>query len=113
MLKILAFIGVILSSIIVMGAYWDITDFDNTKGGYEPPYINVTGEPVDWASMDVSETGLVKRGYIINILVNGTTGMISFEIFKIKIDWKTFSKRALIVHKPREALIKKGFSPEF
>jgi len=46
-------------------------------------------------------------------IVNGTTGMISFEIFNQNIDWQVFSGRALVVHKPREALIRRGFKPEF
>jgi hypothetical protein len=45
-------------------------------------FIGVTGKPVDWNRMDLTSSGLTKRGYIINVLVNGTTGMISFEIFK-------------------------------
>jgi hypothetical protein len=63
--------------------------------------------------MDLTSTGLVKRGYVVNVIVNGTTGMISFEVFKKKIDWQVFSGRALIVHRPREALRRRGFKPEF
>ncbi|MES9859853.1 MAG: hypothetical protein ABW157_21905 [Candidatus Thiodiazotropha sp. LLP2] len=96
-----------------MGLYLDIKDFDRTKGGYEPPYTGVTGEPVDWDSMDLTSKGLVKRGHVVNVIVNGTTGMISFEIFKLQFDWRVFSDRALIVHKPREALIRRGFKPVF
>ena len=58
-------------------------------------------------------TGLAKRGYVVNVLVDGTTGMISFEVFKQKIDFHPFSDRALVVHKPREAFIAMGFNPEF
>ena len=95
------------------GIFLDIKGFDQTKGGYEPPYTGVTGETVDWDSMDLTSTGLVKRGHVVNVIVNGTTGMISFEIFKMTIDWQEFSGRALVVHKPREALIKRGFEPTF
>ena len=88
-------------------------DFDQTKGGYEAPYEGVTGSPVDWFAMDRTPTGLAKRGHVLNVLVNGTTGMISFEIFKQKIDFQKLSGRALVVHKPREAFIALGFDPEF
>jgi len=96
-----------------IGLVIDIKTFDQTKGGYEYPYENWTGTPVDWDSMDITEAGLVKRGHIIDVYVNGTTGMISFGFLGIKKDWQTFSQRALKVHKPKEALIRKGFTPQF
>lgn len=111
--KIFVIIGFLLSALIITGLFLDITGFDRTKGGYTAPYEGFTGEPVDWDRMDITSTGLVKRGYIVDVLVDGTTGMISFEVFKQTFDWQTFSDRALVVHKPREALIKKGFKPEF
>ncbi|MDH3761045.1 MAG: hypothetical protein OEU50_08680 [Gammaproteobacteria bacterium] len=111
--KLFALIGLTLGLIIVTGIYLDIRNFDQTKGGYEPPFTGATGASVDWASLDLASSGLAKRGYVINVLVNGTTGMINFEIFKQKFGWRIFSERALIVHKPREALIQRGFTPEF
>ncbi|NND00201.1 MAG: hypothetical protein HKN85_08465 [Gammaproteobacteria bacterium] len=111
--KLFALAGLALVVVLLIGIFLDIKDFDKTKGGYEPPYIGVTGEPVDWDSMDLTSTGLVKRGHVINVLVDGTTGMISFEIFKRKIDWRIFSDRALVVHKPRDAFIRLGFKPQF
>lgn len=108
-----AIIGIITVTYGIIGLYLDISTFDKTKGGYEYPYENWTGKPVDWDRMDTTKTGLVKRGHVIDVYVNGTTGMISFEFFGIKKEWQTFSDRALKVHKPKEALIRKGFSPEF
>ena len=112
-IKIFALIGLLLTTLLFTGLVLDIKNFDRTKGGYNPPYEGITGEPVDWDSMDLTSTGLAKRGYVVNVLVNGTSGMISFEVFKQTFDWRTFSGRALAVHKPREALIKRGFKPEF
>ena len=112
-IKIFALLGLLLTILIFTGLVLDIKNFDRTKGGYNPPYEGVTGGPVDWDSMDLTSTGLVKRGHVVNVLVNGTSGMISFEIFRLKFDWRTFSARALVVHKPREGLIKRGFRPEF
>lgn len=111
--KLLGVVGLVCVLIILFGILMDVKDFDKTKGGYEPPYLGVTGEPVDWEKMDVTATGLAKRGHVVNVLVNGTTGMISFEIFKQKIEWRKFSDRALVVHKPREAFVRLGFKPEF
>lgn len=106
-------IGVLATIMVSVGLYLDVSNFDQTQGGYEAPYSGVSGEPVDWFAMDRTATGLAKRGYVVNVLVDGTTGMISFEVFKQKIDFRPFSDRALVVHKPREAFIAMGFNPEF
>lgn len=112
-IRIFAVIGVVSIVGLVCGLALDVRDFDRTTGGYEPPYEGVMGEPIDWASMDLTRTGLVKRGYIVNTHVNGTTGMISFEIFKQMIDFRPLSERAIHVHKPREAFSARGFDPQF
>lgn len=106
-------LGIIFSTLFLIGLILDVGEFDTTSGGYEPPYTDYTGEPVDWDSLDVTSTGLVNRGYIVNTHVNGTTGMISFEIFRQMIDFRPLSERALVIHKPREAFIRRGFKPEF
>jgi hypothetical protein len=113
LIRFFAILGFLLSIVIVTGIVLDFRDFDRTKGGYEPPYEGVVGEPINWDRMDLTSTGLVKRGYIINVHLHGTTGMLSFEIFKMKWDFRVVSGRAIAVHKPREALIRRGFSPEF
>lgn len=106
-------IGIVVVIYGLIGLAIDFKSFDQTKGGYEYPYEGWTGKPVNWDSMDITKTGLVKRGYVIDVHVNGTTGMISFGFLWFKRDWRTLSARALKVHKPREAFIRKGFRPHF
>lgn len=108
-----AMLGLAALVMVAVGLWLDISDFDNTNGGYEAPYEGVTGEPVDWSAMDRTPTGIAKRGYVLNVLVNGRTGMISFELFGRSIPFRPFSERALVVHKPREAFVAMGFEPEF
>ena len=108
-----AFIGFAAVVLLSVGLWLDIRDFDTTSGGYEAPYAGVTGEPVDWFAMDKTPSGIAKRGYVVNVLVNATTGMITLEIFGQKIPFRQFSGRALAVHKPREAFIAMGFKPDF
>jgi len=108
-----AVIGFAAVFLLTVGLLFDIRDFDNTSGGYEAPYEGVIGEPVDWYTMDRTPTGIAKRGYVVNVLVDATTGMITFELFGWKIPFREFSERALVVHKPREAFIAMGFEPEF
>ncbi|MBL4795044.1 MAG: hypothetical protein JKY24_05995 [Pseudomonadales bacterium] len=106
-------IGFSLVLLISVGLYLDIKEMDHTEGGYEPPFTGVTGDPIDWDSMDISSTGLVRRGYVLNFLVNGTTGMISLEMFGIEFEARKLSERAIVVHKPKEAFIRRGFKPQF
>jgi len=108
-----AAIGALAIAILAWGIWLDVKDFDTTKGGYDAPYEGVTGDPVDWYTLDRTPTGLAKRGHVVNVLVDGKSGMISFEIFRQKIDFRPFSGRALAVHKPREAFLAMGFEPEF
>lgn len=58
-------------------------------------------------------TGMARRGHVLNFLVDCTTGMISIEVFKLKIPFRKRSPRALAVHKPREACEARGFQPAF
>ncbi len=113
LIKTFAIIGFIFTSLFSYGLYLDIKAMDKTKGGYESPYENVKGEILDWDNMDLTSTGLVQRGHIVNFIVNATTGMISIELFGFSYEARKLSPRAIKVHKPREAFIKRGFSPNF
>lgn len=95
------------------GLYLDIQKMDETQGGYEAPYTGVTGEIIKWDDMDLTSSGLVRRGHVVNFIVNGTTGMISLEMFGFSYEARKLSARAIKVHKPREAFIRRGFKPEF
>lgn len=91
----------------------DISEFDNTSGGYEPPYEDFTGEPLNFDEMDISATGFVGRGYVINAHLNCHTGMISIELYGQMINYRVFSERALAVHQPQVACAANGFDPQF
>ena len=110
MKKILVFVfaalGLVLTLLVIIGAAIDIATFDRTRGGY-------TGQPVDWAEIDVTKTGMARRGYVLNTLFSCTSGTISAEIFGQEIPFRKVSERGIVVHKPREACIERGFQPEF
>ena len=108
-----AAIGALSIALFLVGFWLDFQEFDPTSGGYEPPYEGVTGDPIDWNTLDQTPTGLARRGRVVNTLVNGTTGMISFEVYGLEIPFRPMSERALVVHKPREAFIELGFDPQF
>jgi hypothetical protein len=98
---------------LVIGFVSDFSKFDQTRGGYAAPYTGWTGTPIDWAAVDVTPTGFARRGAVLDVLVNCTTGMIDMDILGVTIPFRTFSERALIVHRPREACSRAGFHPQF
>ncbi|EZH64671.1 hypothetical protein DH09_19275 [Bacillaceae bacterium JMAK1] len=110
---LLATIGALSTLLFIGGLILDLRSFDETKGGYEPPFEDFTGEPINFDELDQYSEGIVGRGYTVNILLNCTTGMVTFEFFKLQFDVLTVSERAIAVHKPQEACIKRGFNPEF
>jgi len=99
--------------IFVAGLVADFLSFDRTKGGYEPPYTGYTGQPVDWSTVETTPTGMRKNGYVLDVIVDCTSGMMHFGVLGFEFPFRKFSPRALAVHKPREACAKRGFSPEF
>lgn len=109
----LAAIGLLSIVLFIGGLALDASGYDNTEGGYEPPYEGWSGTPTDWDAGDTTPTGMARRGYVANLLIDCTTGMISFEIYGQVIPFRPFSPRALAVHQPREACIARGFSPTF
>ncbi|MFT6075610.1 MAG: hypothetical protein ACJAZ1_002540 [Yoonia sp.] len=108
-----AAVGLLSTTLFVGGLALDAGGFDNTEGGYEPPYEEWTGTPTDWDAGDSTSQGMARRGYVANLLVDCTTGMISFQIYGQTIPFRPFSPRALAVHQPREACIARGFIPTF
>ena len=85
--------------------------FDRTSGGYEPPYTGFVGEPIDWNDLDVTRTGMAKRGNVVKVLIDCTSGMMTFEAFGLHVLFRKFSERAHAVHNPREACEERGFEP--
>jgi hypothetical protein len=91
----------------------DIRDFDRTRGGYEPPFADVTGEPIDWSTVETTPTGMLRRGRVLDFLADCTSGMIAGRILGVEIPFRPFSDRAIAVHRPREACEERGFLPQF
>jgi|AntRauTorckE5430_2_1112549.scaffolds.fasta_scaffold25372_2 hypothetical protein len=102
LLKTFSFIGLSFIILFSIALYLDIKEIDKTEGGYKPLYSGFTGETIDWDSMDLSSTGLVKRGYVLNILVNGTTGMISFELLGISFEARNSLRGQLLFINPKK-----------
>lgn len=108
-----ALIGFASVLLLCIGLIMDFRSFDQTRGGYEPPYADFTGQPIRWDELDTTTTGMVHRGYVIDVLIDCSSGMMTFDVFGLTIPWRHFSERALVVHKPRGACEERGFSPSF
>lgn len=105
--------GVVSCTLFVVGVALDLRSFDETSGGYEPPFEGWTGTPIDFSVLDQSNDGIIGRGYVLDVHLNCTTGMMAFEWYGQKFDYRVVSERALKVHKPDEACIARGFTPQF
>lgn len=105
--------GVLLVTLLAIGTFLDVQAFDRTRGGHAPPYNDYNGTPIDWNELDITRTGMAYRGHVVDILVNCTSGMIAFKIFRLHIPFREVSPRALAVHEPRKACRERGFAPAF
>lgn len=109
----LAGIGIVALLLLNLGLFLDYRNFDRTSGGYEAPYTDYSGTPIDWDAAHVSSSGMVRTGYVLNTHVDCTTGMVSFEMYGQRVNWRKLSPRAVVVHQPREACLERGFEPRF
>lgn len=113
--RVSAWFGALVLVGLIAGFVVDFLSIDQTSGGYEPPYTDFTGEPIDWDSETyTTSTGMVSRGYVMDVHTDCTTGMIRFEILRlVTFDYRPLSDRALAIHEPRQACLDRGFQPEF
>lgn len=109
----LAALGAGTGALLAAGLVLDLQSFDRTRGGYVAPFENYSGQPTDWSRTDRTTDGMARRGFVTTLLVNCTTGMISVEVFRQVLEFRVFSPRAIVIHKPREACRDRGFSPRF
>lgn len=98
-----------LALLVAAGITADLRSFDPTSGGYEPPYTDYTGQPIDWTALETTETGFHKPGYVVDIYADCRNGMIHFEVLGIVVPFRKLSPRAMAVHEPDEACAELGF----
>jgi hypothetical protein len=110
---VLSFIGLIAIFMLVLGLVKDISSVDRTEGGYDYPYTGWSGEIIDFSAMYQTKEGLFKSGYVADQFFNCTTGMISWQILGlIKGEFRQFSERAIVVHKPQDECKARGFNTD-
>jgi hypothetical protein len=105
--------GAIAFLLFTLGLVADYRNFDRTSGGYEAPYTGYQGEPIDWSQAYITSEGMVRTGYVLNTYVDCSSGMVSFEIYGQRFNWRELSPRALAAHQPAAACAERGFDPQF
>jgi hypothetical protein len=106
-------IGVLATGLFATGFIADVSAVDDTSGGYEAPYAGWTGTPIDWDAQERTATGFVKDGWVSKTFTDCSTGGVRAEIAGITVWEQQLSERALVVHQPREACARNGFTPGF
>jgi hypothetical protein len=98
---------------ILGGIVADLRGFGRTRCGQAPPHADFTGAPIEWSNVETTPTGMRRKGWVIDFLADCTTGMIHGRILGIRIPFRPFSERAIVLHGPREACAARGFTPQF
>ena len=111
--SIFSVVGIFAILALALGLFADIRSADSTKGGYEYPFTGWSGKTIDFSAMYQTSDGLYKSGYVIDQFFNCNTGMISWEILGvIKGEFRKFSERAIVVHKPQNECKARGFNSD-
>jgi|TARA_B110000967_G_scaffold202236_1_gene240745 hypothetical protein len=111
--SIFSVVGIFAILALALGLFADIRSADSTKGGYEYPFTGWSGKTIDFSAMYQTSDGLYKSGYVVDQFFNCNTGMISWEILGvIKGEFRKFSERAIVVHKPQNECKARGFNSD-
>lgn len=108
-----AVIGVVTTGLVIGGVAYDYLSFDQTSGGYEAPYTDFTGTPVDWDAAARTNDGFLDAGLVVDTRLNCSTGLVTFTFYGVEVPFRVMSNRALVVHRPVEACEEYGFEPDF
>lgn len=106
---LLALIGLALPAYLIGAAALDIAGTDQTRGGYEAPYTDFTGTPIQADQVALQDDTLVIRGRVLDSEISCRTGMWVFDIVGFDIPYRTVSERALVIHRPQEVCRAAGF----
>ena len=71
--------GAAAAAVVLAGLVADIRSFDPTSGGYEPPYEDFAGEPIDWSQTQTTAQGMRKPGHVVSVTVDCTSGMMHYR----------------------------------
>lgn len=91
----------------------DVMALDPRRGAYSKPYAGSSGLPVAFSELDVTPFGFVKRGYVLDLHLDCTTGTLALEAFKQRRVLRKLTAGEIALHKPREACRKRGLPHGF
>jgi hypothetical protein len=111
--SIFSALGILTFLALVLGLVTDIRSADTTRGGYDYPFTGWSGKTIDFSVMYQTNDGLYKSVYVIEQFFNCHTGMISWRVLGvIKGEFRKFSERAIVVHKPQDECKTRGFNSD-
>jgi hypothetical protein len=109
LISFFAGLGLLLSGYIVIADIVDVFSTDQTRGGYEAPYTDFTGTPIQIEQVALEYDQLIIRGRVIDSEISCRTGMWNFNLLGLTIPYRTVSERALVVHQPQAFCRAAGF----
>jgi hypothetical protein len=108
-IRLFAAIGLSLIVYLGIALATDIGNLDRTRGGYEAPFVDFTGEPLRFEDVVHTAEGGLIRGRVLDSLVSCETGAWRFELFGFGFEYRGVSERALVVHRPQVLCRERGF----
>ena len=94
--KIVSFLGFLLLLGVISLLIIDYLDIDKR---------------VNFDRLDLTNTGMVKRGYLLDAHLNCTTGFVGLSIFKLRFYNKPLKNSLKTKWNAKEACKKRGFTP--
>jgi len=81
------------------------------------PFFGRTGDDhhdsIHLEHFDETNTGLVWRGYVVDVHLNCRTGLTTFEAYYQRLDYERLPAELVERHRAREICIAHGFQPQF
>ncbi len=96
MYRITAFIGFLLLVSMISLATLDFIDVDKN---------------INFDKLDLTNTGMVKRGYLVDAHLNCTNGFLGLSILKLRFYYKPLSNQFKTKSNAKKACQDRGFSP--
>ncbi len=102
---IFTYFSVLITIVILIGAYRDYQDFSPADFGESGNEQN--------QDLFATGTGIVQRGRVMDHQLDCSKGMIYIELYQFRIPFRKVSSTGIDMEKPREACRARGFAPTF
>jgi len=94
--KVVSFFGFLLLLGLATLTIYDFTDINND---------------INFDQLDLTNTGIVKRGYLLDAHLNCSNGFLGISVFKTRLYYKPLKPKIKEKYKAKQACQKRGFTP--